>query len=94
MGLIGIAAAFAWRTGQKGIARSLAINVGFVLVLGYFLNLDNAAHLGGFVAGALIGLAARALAAAPAALARRHAARRVGSRSRSRRSSSFAPITA
>jgi MYXO-CTERM domain-containing protein len=56
MGLIGLAAAFAWRTGQKGIARSLATNVGFVLVLGYFLNLDNAAHLGGFVSGALIGL--------------------------------------
>ncbi len=56
MGLIGIAAAFAWRTDQKGLARGLATNVGFVLVLGYFLNLDNAAHLGGFVSGGIIGL--------------------------------------
>jgi rhomboid protease GluP len=56
MGLIGIAAAFAWRTGQKGLARGLATNVGFVLVLGYFLNLDNAAHLGGFIAGGIIGV--------------------------------------
>jgi rhomboid protease GluP len=57
MGLIGIAASFAWRTGQRGIARSLLMNVGFVLVLGIGLNLDNAAHIGGFVIGALIGLA-------------------------------------
>ncbi len=56
MGLIGIAAAFAWRTQQKGIARSLALNVVFILVVGYFINLDNAAHLGGFVSGGLIGL--------------------------------------
>jgi rhomboid protease GluP len=56
MGLIGIAATFAWRTGQRGIARALLANVGFVLVLGLGLNLDNAAHIGGFVTGALIGL--------------------------------------
>jgi rhomboid protease GluP len=55
MGLIGLAAAYAWRTQQKGMARSLAMNLVFVLVLGYFLNLDNAAHVGGFVSGALIG---------------------------------------
>jgi len=56
MGLIGIAAAYAWRTQQKGIARSLAVNVAFILVIGYFINLDNAAHLGGFVSGGIIGL--------------------------------------
>jgi rhomboid protease GluP len=56
MGLIGIAAVFAWRGGQKALARSLLMNVGFVLVLGIGLNLDNAAHVGGFVLGALIGL--------------------------------------
>ena len=56
MGLIGLAAAFAWRTGRKGIARSLLTNVGFVLVLGLALNLDNAAHIGGFVVGGLVGL--------------------------------------
>jgi rhomboid protease GluP len=55
MGLIGLAATFAWRTGQKGIARALLTNVGFVLVLGIVLHLDNAAHLGGFVVGAVIG---------------------------------------
>jgi rhomboid protease GluP len=57
MGLIGIAAAFAWRTNQKAIARNLLTNVGFVLVMGLALNLDNAAHVGGFLSGALIGLA-------------------------------------
>jgi rhomboid protease GluP len=56
LGLVGMAAVFAWRTGQKGIASSLAVSVGIVLVLGYFLDLDNAAHLGGFLSGALIGL--------------------------------------
>jgi rhomboid protease GluP len=57
MGLIGLTAAFAWRTGQKGIARALLTNVGIVLVFGLMLNLDNAAHLGGFVIGGLLGLA-------------------------------------
>jgi rhomboid protease GluP len=57
MGLIGIAAAFAWRTGEKRITRTAAINVAIILVLGYFLDLDNVAHVGGFLAGALIGLA-------------------------------------
>jgi rhomboid protease GluP len=57
MGLIGITAAFAWRTGQRALARSLLMNVAFVLVLGIGLNLDNAAHVGGFVSGALIGVA-------------------------------------
>ncbi len=57
LGLIGLAAAYAWRTQQKGIARNLAMNLVFVLVLGYFLDLDNAAHIGGFISGAAIGLA-------------------------------------
>ena len=56
MGLIGLAAVFAWRTGQKGIARALLTNVGFVLVLGLAMNLDNAAHIGGFIVGGLLGL--------------------------------------
>jgi membrane associated rhomboid family serine protease len=56
MGLIGIAAAFAWRTGQKGITRMLLINVAIIMVLGVAVNIDNAAHLGGFVVGGLIGL--------------------------------------
>jgi membrane associated rhomboid family serine protease len=57
MGLIGIAATFAWRTGERRITRTVAINVAIVLVLGYFLDLDNIAHAGAFVAGGLIGLA-------------------------------------
>jgi rhomboid protease GluP len=56
MGLIGITTVFAWRLGQRAIARSLIQNVLFVLVLGIGLNLDNAAHVGGFVSGAAIGL--------------------------------------
>jgi rhomboid protease GluP len=57
VGLAGIAATFAWRTGEKRIMRTVAINVAIVLVLGYFLDLDNIAHAGAFVAGGLIGLA-------------------------------------
>jgi rhomboid protease GluP len=63
MGLIGVAVAFAWRTGQRDIAKSLAKNVLFVLVVGFTLTaggalaVDNAAHIGGLVGGALIGLA-------------------------------------
>jgi rhomboid protease GluP len=56
MGLIGIAAVMAWRMGQRGITRVLLTNVAFVLLLGLGINLDNAAHIGGFVLGALIGL--------------------------------------
>jgi len=56
MGLIGIATVLAWRTGQRALARALLTNVAFVLVLGFAINLDNAAHIGGFVLGALVGL--------------------------------------
>jgi rhomboid protease GluP len=61
MGLFGVAAIFAWRTGQREIARLLVKNVLFILVLGVGLTaggavaVDNAAHVGGLVAGALVG---------------------------------------
>ena len=63
MGLFGVAAVFAWRTGQREIARLLAKNVLFVLVIGFSLTaggamaVDNAAHVGGLVAGAVVGFA-------------------------------------
>jgi rhomboid protease GluP len=62
MGLFGVAAVFAWRTGQQQIAKALAKNVAFILVLGFLLTsggavaIDNAAHVGGLLLGAVIGL--------------------------------------
>jgi rhomboid protease GluP len=62
MGLLGVATVFAWRTGQRPIANALAKNVLFVLVIGFAstasgtIAVDNAAHVGGLAAGALIGL--------------------------------------
>jgi rhomboid protease GluP len=62
MGLFGVATVFAWLTGHREIAGVLAKNVLFVLVLGFALTaggaiaVDNAAHVGGLVAGALIGV--------------------------------------
>ncbi len=62
MGLIGMAVTFAWRTGQRGAAKALAMNVLFILGVGLSLSwrgiglVDNAAHIGGLVAGAAIGL--------------------------------------
>lgn len=56
MGLIGVSAVFAWRTGQSAIARNLLTNVGFIFVVGLFANVDNYAHLGGLLVGAAAGL--------------------------------------
>jgi membrane associated rhomboid family serine protease len=62
MGLFGVAAVFAWLTGQRDIARVLAKNVLLVLVIGFAVTaggaiaVDNAAHVGGLVLGALVGL--------------------------------------
>jgi rhomboid protease GluP len=62
MGLIGMAAAFAWLTGQRAAARSLALNILFVLGLGISLSvgrvapIDNAAHVGGLVVGLVAGV--------------------------------------
>jgi rhomboid protease GluP len=62
MGLIGMAAMFAWRSGQRAAAKALAFNILFVLGVGLSLSargislVDNAAHIGGLCAGAAIGL--------------------------------------
>jgi rhomboid protease GluP len=61
MGLFGVATVFAWLTGQREIARMLAKNVLFVLVIGFAVTaggaiaVDNAAHLGGLLVGAAVG---------------------------------------
>jgi rhomboid protease GluP len=62
MGLIGMATTFAWRSGQRAVARSLAFNILLVLGVGLSLSaggvalVDNAAHIGGLIAGAVVGL--------------------------------------
>jgi rhomboid protease GluP len=63
MGLIGMAAAFAWLSGQRAVAKGLAINILFVLGVGLSLTfsgrpmVDNAAHIGGLAAGVGLGVA-------------------------------------
>jgi membrane associated rhomboid family serine protease len=63
MGLIGMAATFAWLTGQKRAARTLAFNILLVLGVGLSLSargvslVDNGAHIGGLVGGVALGLA-------------------------------------
>jgi rhomboid protease GluP len=63
MGLIGMAATFAWLTGQRAAARTLAFNILLVLGVGLTLSargvslVDNAAHIGGLVGGIALGLA-------------------------------------
>jgi rhomboid protease GluP len=71
MGLIGMAATFAWLTGQRPIARALAMNVVFVLGVGLSLSatgvnlVDNGAHIGGLVAGAALGAVRARVRTAP-----------------------------
>ncbi len=61
-GLIGAAAAWGWRRGGragegiKGQAIQWAI---YILIIGFFLPVDNAAHVGGLVSGGILGLLLR-----------------------------------
>jgi len=62
MGLFGMAALYAWRSGARGAAKILVTNILFVVGMGLALSargvtlFDNAAHIGGALAGAVVGL--------------------------------------
>ena len=58
-GLIGLAAVWGWRHGGRvgqGIRAQMIQWALYVLVLGFLFRFDNAAHIGGMISGALMGL--------------------------------------
>jgi rhomboid protease GluP len=61
MGILGMVAVLAWRADLKPLAKALLKNAAFIVVLGLGLSvsghgvIDNGAHLGGLITGALIG---------------------------------------
>jgi len=61
MGLLGMVAVLAWTSDLKPLAKSLLRNAAFIIALGVGLSvsgrgfIDNGAHVGGLVTGALIG---------------------------------------
>jgi membrane associated rhomboid family serine protease len=61
LGIVGYLTVYAFRRRQfisKEFRKSLLINIGFILIFGLFLfdRIDNYAHIGGLLAGALYGL--------------------------------------
>ena len=59
-GLIGVASVWGWRRGGRlgeGIRGQMVQWAIYGLAMGFLFRFDNAAHLGGLVAGALLGLA-------------------------------------
>lgn len=61
MGLLGMVAVLAWTADLKPLAKSLLRNAAFIIALGVALSvsgrglIDNGAHVGGLLTGALIG---------------------------------------